>query len=406
MIILKNAVVINGLGAPAASDSTIVINGSRIEKVCRGAVPPNEADIVIDLKGKYVIPGLIDAHVHFGGADNFDYPGIGGRKETYDFLKSRAESLKWGVTAIRSAGDYTPDILDFRNEAALGLHASPRITAAGRIIQARGGHPIYTVFGSNENIAAGAAVIADETTDLDYEIKKMVDEGTDWIKAVISEINKLDYPSPVPRLSTEQITGIVDIAHKYGKPCMIHVDNTLHMREAAEAGADSIEHICSVGATETLIDDDLIELLVEKQIYVVPTIFSIFAHENPNGDMPLVYNKLIEQTGRLIRAGVNIGVGSDSNIPFVSIGSSLHEEMFHLVKCGMTPSEAIAAATGGNARLLRKEHELGAILPGYFADMDVIDGDPTNDISMTKSIRVVIMNGRIVTDNLTNAESG
>ena len=399
MIVLKNAAVIGGAGEQPGQNTTIVINGSRIERVGPDTGLTNGADIVFDLKGRYVMAGLIDAHVHLGGADNLDYPGIGGRHETYDYLDSRVKALKWGVTAIRSAGDYTPEIFCFRDEVNLCKHISPRIVAAGRMIQARGGHPIYTVFGANETIAAGATVLADETTDLEKEIGKLVDEGADWIKAVISEVNKLDYPATVPRLSTGQIKLIADTAHKYGKPCMIHVDDARHMREAAEAGADSIEHVFSVGATETEIDDDLIELLVKKQIYVVPTVFSIYAHENPKGSRALVYEKLLEQVNRLIKAGVRIGAGSDSNIPFVSLGESLHDELSQLVKCGMTPADAIAAATSVNAKLLRKENEIGAVSPGYYADLLVVDGDPARDISNTKNIYLVIMNGRVLVDN-------
>jgi imidazolonepropionase-like amidohydrolase len=263
------------------------------------------------------------------------------------------------------------------------------------MIQARGGHPMDTVFGSNEKMKAGAAVIVNDATDIDAEIKRLADAGADWIKAVISEVNKLDYPSRVPRLSAEKIRQIADTAHKYGKPCMIHVDNVRHMREAAEAGADSIEHILAVGTTETEIDDSLIELLVRKQIYVVPTMFSIKAHENPDGNMPLVVEKLIAQVGKLIRAGVRICAGSDSSIPFVTRGESLHDELSLLVECGMKPAEAIAAATTVNAQLLRRDKEIGSIAPGYFADMVIVNSDPTVDIMRTKDRFLVITNGRI-----------
>jgi len=400
MLILKNANVIDGAGSPPLSNATVIVNGCRIVDIGVDFDPPIGADIIIDLKGKYILPGFIDAHVHFGGADTFDYPGVGNRHETYDYSSARSEALKWGLTSIRSAGDYTPEIFHFRDEVNEGRHISPRIIAAGRMIQARGGHPLDTVFGSNENIAAGACVLVDEQTDLDAEIKKLVDEGTDWIKAFISEVNKLNYPAPVPRLSTERVAQIVKLAHKYGKPCMIHVDNTRHMREAAEAGADSIEHVFAVGATETEIDDSLIELLIKKQIYIVPTIFSIKAHENPEGNMPLVYEKLIQQVGKLIQSGVKIGVGTDSSIPFVPIGRGIHEELSELVKCGMTPMDAITAATSGNAKLLRKENEIGLVRKDYFADLVVVDGNPASDISQTKNIDLVIMNGRIVTDNI------
>ena len=406
MIVLKNASIFGANTASSAKNATIVINGDRIESVGADTGIPDGADVVIDLKGKFVLPGLIDAHVHFGGTERFDRPGISDRHESYDFLESRTEALKWGVTTIRSAGDYTPEIFEFRDEAGKNQHISPRIKAAGKILQARGGHPMDTVFGSNKKMSDNAAVMIDDKTDLDAEIKKLAAAGADWIKAVISEINKVDYPKPIPRIPREKIGQIVEIAHKYGKPCMIHVDNVRHMREAAEAGADSIEHVLSIGATETDIDDDLIEMLIKKQIYVVPTVYSIKAHENPEGSMPLVYgnDKLIEQINRLIRAGVKIGVGTDASIPFVKIGESLHEELSQLVRCGMTPAEAIAAATSGNAKLLRMDDEIGSISPGYYADMVIVEEDPAGGVDRTKNICFTIMNGQIIGMGAASAE--
>ena len=398
MILLKNATVINGTGELPIYDTTVAIQGNRIESVSTGKYDLSNVDIIIDLKGKFVLPGLIDAHVHFGGADVFDYPGIGNRIETYDYLKSRSEALKWGVTTIRSAGDYTPEILEFRDEVNSGRHISPRVFAAGKMFQARGGHPLDTVFGTNEKIAAGACVLVDEATDIDDEVKKLVDAGVDWIKIFISEINKLNYPAAVNRIPPEKIKRITDTAHKYGKPCMIHVDDACHFREAAEAGADSIEHTLSGVAKDTGIADDVIELLIKNHTFVIPTITAIKAHETPGFNMPPIYEKLVSQVSRLIKAGVSIGVGTDSGIPFVPIGPTLHDELAELVKCGMSPMDAITAATSGNAKLLRMEKNIGAILPGYLADLLVVEGNPTKDISLTKNISYVIMDGRLVTD--------
>ena len=396
MIVLKNATVFNGAGAQPLSNATVVISGERIEAVGEGVMAPDGADIVIDVKGKTVLPGLIDAHVHFGGTEGFDYPGIGSRLETYNYLKSAAQALKWGVTTIRSAGDYTPDILRFRDEVKSGLHISPRIVAAGKMIQARGGHPLNTVFGGSEAIAGGVCVLVDESTDLEKEVRLLCDAGADWIKTFISEVNKLDYPTRVPRIPPEKLKQIVDLAHRFGKPCMIHVDNVSQMREAAQAGADSIEHTLSVGATDTEIDDGLIEMLLKKDICVVPTVFSVKRHENPDAGLPMVYETLLGQINKLIRAGVRIGVGTDSAIPFLPIGESLHDEFSELVLCGMTPAEAISNATRGNAKLLRKDNEIGAVLPGYYADILIVDGDPLSDVKHTKRVKYVIANGRLI----------
>jgi len=398
MLVLKNATVFSGSESQPIRGATVVIKGNRIDSAGAEAPVPDGADIVVDLKGKTLLPGFIDAHVHFGGADGFDYPGISNRHESYDFLKARFDALRWGITTIRSTGDYTPEIFGFRDEVNLGKHISPRIVAAGKMIQARGGHPMDTVFGSNENMTAGAAVMVDDSTDVELEVKQLAEAGADWIKAFIAVVNKVNYQVPIPRIPPEKIIKIVETAHKYGKPCMIHVDDALLLREAALAGADSIEHVFSVGAPDTDIGDDLIELLVKKQIYVVPTVHSIKTHEDPNGNMPLVYDKLVTQVGRLIRAGVKIGVGTDSAIPFVPIGESLHDELAQLVKCGMSPASAIAAVTSGNAKLIRKDGEIGSVTPGYLADLVAIDGDPLSDISQTKNIFLVISNGHIVSD--------
>ena len=399
MLVLRNATVFSSPEIPPAQGATVIVDGNRIKHAGTDKGVAYGADVVIDLKGGFVLPGFIDAHVHFGGADGFDRPGICNRHESYDYLKARMDALNWGITTIRSTGDYTPEIFEFRDEVNLGKTVSPRIIAAGKMFQAKGGHPMDTVFGSNENMTLGCAVMVDDSTDLDAEVKKLVEEGADWIKAFIAVVNKVSFGTPIPRIPPDKIRKIVDLAHSYGKPCMIHVDDARLLREAAEAGADSIEHVFSVGVTHTDIDDDLIKLLIDKQIYVVPTVYSIKAHENPDGEMPLVYDKLIAQVNKMIKAGVNIGVGTDSAIPFVSIGESLHGELEQLVKCGMTPAQAIVAATSGNAKLLRREHELGSILPGFLADLVVVDGDPLSDITKTRNIRLVIMNGRIVVDN-------
>ena len=396
MIALKNATLIDGIGAQPILNANVIIEGSKIVAAGAGTAVPEGADAVYDLKGKTVLPGLIDLHVHFGGTDGFDYPGICGRHDTYDFLKNRMDCLKWGVTAIRSTGDFAPDIFDFRDEVNRGQHISPRIVAAGRMIQARGGHPVYTVFGSNQAIIDNACVVVDDSTDLAREVKALADAGAEWIKVFISEVNKMDYPAPIPRIPPEKIRQIVELAHQSGKPCMVHVDSISHMREAAEFGADSIEHVFCVGATDIEIDDTLIEMLVKKNICVVPTVYSIRAHEAPDGPMPLVYEKLITQVNKLIKAGVYIGVGTDASIPFVPLGDSMHEEMSELVKCGMTPIDVIKAATQGNAKLLKKEKEIGAVKPGYLADLLVVDGNPAEDITLTKKISIVIANGRIV----------
>ncbi|MDR0817773.1 MAG: amidohydrolase family protein [Clostridiales Family XIII bacterium] len=407
--LLKNAFLIDGTGAAPAGLTDIVLSDGKIKSVELSAsglanTPDNDADTVFDLRGKTVLPGLIDAHTHFGGTDRLDYPGITDRHENYDYLNSRKDALKWGITTVRSAGDYVPDILDFRDEVDAGLHTSPKIIAAGRMFQAAGGHPLDTVFGHDPGIASGVIIAVGEDTDLEKEVAGLADAGSDWIKVFISEVNKMDYPAKVPRIPKEKIKRIAELAHKHDKPCMIHVDNLSQLREAAEAGADSIEHIFAVGATDTELPDDLLELLKDRGTYIVPTMYSIKAHEALDDTRPPVYEKLVAVVARMLEAGIKITAGCDSGIPFVPLGESIHCELEELVRAGMSPMAAILAATSQNAKMLRIDNDRGQILPGKAADLVILGANPLEDIANTRKIEIVILNGRIVIDRRERGE--
>ena len=400
-MIFKNVTLVDGTGTPPQHGVTVVVKDNRIESIGTDIEIPDSEYDVIDLKGKFMLPGLIDAHVHFGGTDRYGLPGISGRKTTDDYFLSRRLCLRNGITTVRSAGDFVPDIYDVRNESREITNLVVRIFAAGKGIQVPGGHPLDTVLESDKNIRENETILVVDETDIDKEIKALVDLDTDWIKTFISEVNQLDFPKKTPRLSPERIKEIIQVSHKYGKPCMVHIDNISQMREAAEAGADSIEHVFCKGSTDTEIDDDLIEMLLEKNISIIPTMYSIKQHDCTDGSIPQVFETLVQEVHKLIEAGVHVCVGTDGSIPLVAIGESMSEELALLVEAGMTPLQAITAATGGNARLLNKrrekEIEIGTLLPGKLADFIVIDeGNPLEDISNIKNVDHVVLNGNIV----------
>jgi len=400
MLCLKNAFLVDGTGQNPQEGVTVVVQGKTIVQVGRDITIPEDAQ-VIDLKHKPLLPGFSDAHTHLGGSDSLDRPGLTSRFANYNYAQNREAALEWGVTAVRSAGDFTPEILEFRDEVNEGKFRSPRILACGRFIQAQNGYPGYAVFSADQNILDNAMVLVNDQTDIEAEVKKLVEAGVDFIKTVISDDNKMDYPNSVPRLSNEQLKRIADAAHKYGKRLMVHVDDLKDMAEAIAIGADTIEHIISVGSSNHELTDELLKTLTSRDVWVVPTMIAIKNHDAMPG-IPPVYATLEKVVREFIKAGVKIGVGCDSGIPFVPYGECVHLEMELLTEAGMSPLAAITAATGGNAKMFGQEHFFGTVEPGKAADLVVLGSNPLQDIKNTRDIKMVLRDGRIVVDKLLN----
>lgn len=375
MLAFKNAMLIDGTGCAPVANATVLIEGKTICEVGVGLNIPDEAQ-VIDLKGKTLLPGFSDAHTHVGGSASLERPGCSGRFASYDFAEFRNAMLNWGITTIRSAGDFTPDIVDVRNAINDGVMRGPRMLVSGKMLQAKGGHPHSSVYFDDPAVGENVCVLIDESTDIEAEIKTLVDLGVDWIKAVVSDDNKMRYPCTVPRLSNEQLRRIVDTAHKYAKPVMMHADDIGNMRDALDAGADSIEHVINVATSDHDMTDEMLKLLTSRDIWVVPTLVGTKKHDGSIEKAPLVWDDLKVAASKLVAAGVKLGVGCDSGIPFVPFGDTVHAEMELLVEVGMSPLAALTAATGGNAKMLRGADKFGTIEPGKMADLVVLEAAP------------------------------
>ena len=403
MLVFKNARLIDGTGRPPAEGCTIVIEGGRFLRVSETPGIPDGAN-VIDLRGKTVIPGLIDAHTHFSGSSGFDRPGFGRRRETYDYAEARESFLDWGVTTVRSCGDIGSEILSYCRDQEAERPASPRVLAVGPWFQAKGGHPGFTVGPmvglEDEETLRDAAVIIDDGTDIEAEVSRVAAMGVFEIKAFLGHVDKGNYPVPVPHMTEAQLSRIVRQAHALGKRVICHVDDPSEMETAVRAGADGIEHALAVGAEETEFSPELLGMLAARGTVVDPTMISILRWERQvPGALP-VYEKLRAAVRRMYEAGVTLAVGCDSGIPFVPFGESLHDEMGCLTEAGIPPLEVLRMATGGNAAVFGLDGELGSIAPGRLADMLVLDADPLENIENTKKILLVLQGGRILRDRL------
>ena len=397
MFALKNAYLIDGTGKEPIPQCTILMEHGKFKEIGTDIPVPSGA-MVMDLQGKTVIPGLIDAHVHISGSSRLDRPGMSHLVPSYDFAEMREGCLRWGVIAVRSCGHFMEETLAFRDGVNNGtIERSPRVCLSGPMFQSRGGHPCYTVFMSDPEVEQDACAVIDDDTQIEPIIRQSKEQGVDFTKIFYAHLNKMDYPNPVPRISKQKLKEIIDISHQYGLSVTVHVDCPAEMLDAVQCGADCIEHMIGAGELENKISDELIDLTKKSGAVVDPTMISIKRFD-PMGSAPSIWDAVKEAVRKCYDAGIPMAVGCDAGIPFVPFGEVVHDEMACLNEAGIPPLEVITMATGGNAKLLKMEDHIGTIEPGKDADLIVLGKDPLEDIRNTKTIQLVVSKGKIVTD--------
>ncbi|MDR3331295.1 MAG: amidohydrolase family protein, partial [Synergistaceae bacterium] len=308
MLAFKNANLIDGSGRPPVGGAAILIDGDKFAAVGPSAEIPSDA-VIIDLRGKTVIPGLSDAHIHIGGSSGLDRPGMSGRKESYDFVEMRENCLRWGVLTVRTCGQFMDEALAFRDEVKAGTAAaSPRVLVSSAMYQAPQGHPCYTVFGSEPKIEQNACVIVTDDLDIEASVQASAEAGVDFIKTFYAHLNKMNYPHPVPRLSCEALRRIVDAAHSNGLKVAAHVDSPPELADALKCGVDFIEHLIGVGETETELTAALVEQARAAGTIIVPTMISILRFD-PLGSAKPVWEPLKKAVKQLYDGGVRLAVG-------------------------------------------------------------------------------------------------
>ena len=425
-LVLKGGTLIDGTGSPLLSEAVVIIQGNRIQSIAGvGEAKLPSGARVVDCRGKTILPGLIDVHIHLGGSPGgMVTPAEYAPSIMYKYLKGYLIS---GVTTIKSAGDMMELMLDLREKEKRGELVSPRIFAVGPCFTAPGGHPahIFKVFPS---LVKSATRQVTEPEVARQMVREVAAVGVDCIKAILEdgggELPKLPYPA---------FAAIVDEAHKAGLKVSVHIDSYPDAEEAVRQGADGLEHgIRDVDE----ISPQLMEEIKRKNIYYIPTlsvwesyfrliddpslledpfltlsvpkeIFESLQHpESPlrqimddQAKLESIRERYAAARANLLRmaqAGVKVIAATDSGNSLVFHGPAVHRELELLVDAGLSPMEAIVAATRTAAEYLGHEDELGTIAPGKLADLLVVDGDPLEDITRTRNIHLVVKNGVIV----------
>ncbi len=391
-------------GSPPRGQSTIVVRNGKIAEVLNGHQSGPAGATLIDLKDKFVLPGLIDSHVHLdsdagGNAGLIESVTDSPARAAYRAAGNAKKTLMAGFTTVRNLGDGSGATLALRDAVAAGELPGPRIIDAGKSISTTSGHMDGTLSLSEDlHASVGQENLCDGVESCRQAVRKQIRRGVDVIKiATTGGVNSRIGAGLGRQLFDDEVKALVDTAHLYGKKMAVHAHGEDGINAALAAGADSIEH-------GTMLDDASIKLFKSSGAYYVPTLSTVNGYierlaADPNAYPPAVLAKVkwrIEVTGKSLAkaypAGVKIAFGTDAG---VSKHGKNADEFELMVKHGMPAGAAIQAATMNAATLLGVEKEVGSLEPGKAADLIAVAGDPTADVTVLKAVEFVMKDGRV-----------
>ena len=378
----------------------VIISGQRITQVLPMAQADHAGAEVIDLSDKFVMPGLIDGHVHvnFDGSSLLQYftdMSIG--DITIVSINHAQTDLLAGFTTLRDEGAF--DFTDVAVKRAIngGKLTGPRIFVSGMPITATGGH----ADGHFNHLAKGApklGIVCNSEDAVREAVRFNLKYGADQIKLMATGgVMSFGDDPKYSELSFEEMKMAIDTAKSRGKITSAHAHGSDGIKIAVKAGITSIEH-------GMLIDDECIELMSRHDVYLIPTIIAaklIAGGEKYNLPMWMVdkAKAVIENVylnlEKCRKAGVRIGFGSDAGTRFNYHGKQT-AEMEYMLDAGFSPAEILIAATRTNAALMGWEQDIGTLEAGRFADIVAFDRSPLTDMSTVHAVSFVMKDGAVV----------
>jgi imidazolonepropionase-like amidohydrolase len=403
---IRAATLIDGSANQARHNVLIIVKGNKIESVTEGGNPPAGATVINLPATMTVLPGLIDTHTHIflQGED----PAEGGYdiqllKHPSAYRAARAtvsarRALEQGFTTLRDLETEGAGYGDVGIKEAIndGFIPGPRMFVVTRAISVTGGYPLE---GYNPDIVVPkGAQLGDGPVELRKITREQLENGADWIKVYMTHrswVDKQGHLVSQPTLTTEELRAVVDEAHGQQKKVACHAYSGIGLHRALDGGCDSIEHGLSL-------DDGIISQMQRQGTWYVPTLgvyYLDWSPENtPDGQRDRARaNEHEVSFKKALKAGIKIAFGTDmGGIPWTD---SIANEFTYMVKFGMSPMEAIKAATTRAAELLEKQGELGVIAPGAYADIIAVQGDPLANVEALKNVNFVMKDGAIFKQN-------
>jgi imidazolonepropionase-like amidohydrolase len=387
------------------NNMVIVVEGERIKSIGPAAeVKIPAGATVVDLSRDVVLPGLIDCHTHISSSGD-RYDEIYTFKDTpfrgaFEAVKNARKTIDAGFTTIRNVGSDPFLAVDLRKWIDEGNGVGPRIVASGPAIGITGGHGDINNFSPTVRVSMYPDerdfAIADGVDQIRHTIRAQVKYGVDVIKIMSTGgvLSKGDSPG-APQYTLEEVKAAVDEAHMAGRKVASHAHGAVGIKNAIIAGVDSVEHA-------SLVDDEGIRLAKEHGTYFVMDIYNDdyilgkaiefgLPQENVEKER-MVGRTQRENFEKAFKAGVKMAFGTDAGV--YPHGDNA-KQFFYMVKFGMTPAQAIRAATANAAELIGRSKDVGTIEAGKYADIIAVTGDPLQDVRALEMVDFVMKGGNV-----------
>ncbi len=391
-------------GERARGNTTIIVRDGKIAELRDGFAAPEGGATLVDLKDRYVLPGLIDMHVHFYSSG---YPLKqrleGPTKDKEDAFAAAAlnarATLLAGITTVRDLGSSEPrGIRALRDAIARGEFEGPTIINAGAMISVTAGHGDAN--GLKENYALAERNDADHICngpdDCRRATRAQIFTGAEVIKFGASGgVGSNIAGGLEAQMTPEEMKAIVDTAHAFGRKATAHAHGKSGIDMALRAGVDSIEH-------GSFIDDDTVRLFKQTGAYLVPTMhaFESVIRQSRSGERPAASAAKAEEVSKVVKdshrrafaGGVKVAFGTDSGVGPHATNAL---EFTYMTQAGMAPAVALRTATVDAATLLGRADRIGRIAAGMDADIIAVSGDPVADVKRLETVDFVMRRGTV-----------
>ena len=375
---LQNARLFDGTGAEVRESVSLLVEAGRIARLAEGGEPPPEGARAVDLGGRTLLPGLIDAHAHVGVSFPKPAPAHGAEPllpgtVAHLLAAELREVLRMGITTMRDVGSLGDLVVEARQAMRYGAFDGPRLLTCGRIVSPTG---------PGGRFFEGMYREADGPDDVRRAVREQLRYGADFVKVMTTGARSVELEDPDPaQLTREELAVVVDEAHRMGYRVCAHCEGLAGTELAIEAGIDTIEHGMYLNQRP-----DLLERMAANDQVLVPTL-SFLLHvaglDPVDEHAPSTWTPLLVELGRhnveqaqltLVAArdaGVRLAVGHDT----APLRAGMNE-LLRMIEAGLTTREALVAATSGAAYALGIAEHAGTVEPGKLADLVVVDGDP------------------------------